>query len=219
MIVSHKLFQRTKDVVENIKGTHDHESVHDHLIKTANIARLRVTGDFISSPEAKKLFTVFMDEKISGVAKRDISIITALLHDSGKILSFKEGGKQYEMNTHFPDGQTSCPGHEFLGATLVVPEILRVIPLPKEAKQVIQAVIRQHDTFMYPYFMPRKDWTVKAIIADMKAKAEGYYKEVLFNIYADLYTAELFAFAKPIVEAIFNEPYFYEERVYFLSSR
>lgn len=203
-ITSHRLFQKTKNVVENITGAHDHEPVYDHLIKTASIARKEREGKFITNAHAKELFLTFMHEEIDGTKRADIAVLTAMLHDTGKILFYRENGKTYPMNLHRANDQTSCPGHEYWGAMLVVPEILKPISLSDKVKKDISYTIRLHDALMHAYFQPRMSWSTEDVIQDIKSKAEGKYKEVLFNIYCDLYTAPSFAFAKPRVEEIFS---------------
>lgn len=213
-ITAHTLFQRSKDVIENINGSHDHESVYDHLLKTALIARKEREGNFITNAKAKQRFITYMNQEISGVQKKDIAVLTALLHDSGKILSYTENDEAYPMNISRANGQTACPGHEYWGAEIVVPEILADINLPERVKEYIKHIIKMHDTFMHGYFKPRETWTLEDTIQDLKSKAEGEYKEVLFNIYCDLYTAPSFSFVKPIIENIFSSEMLYIPRQY-----
>src|SRR5579884_1041875 len=120
------LFLRLKDVVENIDGWHDHESVYDHSVKTAKIAKEQIIAPFINNTEAKDKFLSFFDQEIEGVKLKDIAIIAALLHDSGKLLAYSDNGKTFPLITDVPNtkNQTMCPGHEYFGGTIVVPAIL-----------------------------------------------------------------------------------------------
>lgn len=215
-ITRNDLFLRLKEVVENIHGFHDHEDVYAHLVKTADIARREREGEFVTNPQAKQLFSHFMDEKIAGIKRKDIIVLIALLHDCGKLLSTKEGYNVQSINIKKPNAQTSCPGHEYWGGTLVVGEILKNISLGDEIKNYISSVVRLHDTFG-AYFEPKKDWQLDDLVWDIKARAEGLYKETLFNIYCDCYTASVFEYSKKQIEKVFNVPSLYIERTYFIS--
>ena len=89
-IIRNPLFLRLKNVVEN-NAWHDHEDVYSHSVKTKDIARREISGDFITNPQAKKLFQQFTNEDFNGMKRADIMILIALTHDIGKILYVKEG--------------------------------------------------------------------------------------------------------------------------------
>lgn len=217
-ITSHHLFVRLKDVVENYPGWHDHEPVYDHSVKTANIAKDQVSGDFIKDPKAKKLFLAWIGEDVFGTQRKDTAVLIALLHDSGKILKYREDGAEKTLITAFPheEDRTLCPGHEHWGGSLVVPAILEEYQLPQKLVEHIASVVKLHDAFYGNYFPTKETWSTEEIIMDMKSRAQGYYKEVLLNIYCDAYTATPFDVYKKRIEEIFNEPVFYSPRTYFI---
>lgn len=217
-ITSHGLFLRLKDVVEHGEGWHDHEVVFDHLIKTANIAKEQVDGGFITNPEAKELFDNWMNEELGGMKRRNLSILIAILHDCGKILIFKEGEKTFPLITNRPGfkDQTLCPGHEYWGGEIVSPKILKEIGLDKNIIDYISQVIKLHDALGYVYLTGKEKWSIKDLVSDVKSKAQGLYKESMFNMYCDGYTAKAFEEGKKRLEEIFNAPSLYIAREYFI---
>ena len=76
----------------------------------------------------------------------------------------------------------------------------------------------QGQTYTHPanYVIITPTGWIMGIENDAKSKAEGYYKESMFNMYCDGYTAGAFEFGKKMIEEIFNEPTFYIPRQYFI---
>lgn len=210
-------FIKLKNIVENIQGWHDHEDVFSHSVKTANIVKKERAGKFITNQKARALFLKWMAEKKYGMKRQDIAVIIALLHDCGKILAYKEGENTRPLITKYPPQptQTICPGHEYWGGELVAGAILKKLGFNKELIQYIKSVIKVHDTFGNPYFPAKQNWSLPDIIADAKARARGYYKEAMFNMYCDGYTTSAFTEGRKKIEEIFNEPSYYIERTYF----
>src|SRR5258706_8179154 len=157
-----------------------------------------------------------MATDIHSMKLNDVVVLTALLHDCGKILSFSEGESIEDINMKKNNGQTSCPGHEYWGGKIVVPEILNEIDIPHGVKKFISECVKVHDTFSKPYFDPKKDWTIQEIIYDIKSRANGYYEEALFNIYCDCNASPAFVEGIALIREIFNEPSFYIKRKYLL---
>lgn len=214
-IIKNHLFLRLRAVVEN-NSYHDHEDVYSHAIKTKNIALKEINADFIANPKARKSFIDFTDEDFHGMKRADVMILVALLHDIGKILFVKEVNKTRPLMVIDESGVTLCPGHEYWGSTIVA-EVLKDFLLPKEVVDYIATVIKLHDTFNARYFEVRQNWTWDALINGVKSRAEGFYKEALFNIYCDCFTAAPFQQSKEMVVKIFNEPKLYERRKYVLN--
>ncbi len=214
LIVRGPLFLRLKDSVEN-NAYHDHEKVYDHLLKTLDVAKKSINGAFIKNVEAKKSFLNFLSKGEGIMKKRDLLLLIALLHDVGKILNYKEDLKTGSMFLIKPDDTTLCPGHEYWGSTLTS-EFLKETNLSHEIINYIAKGIRLHGDFGKDYFRPKKDWPIEKIIEDVKAKCEGMYKEVLFNVYCDCFYAKPFQSEKEIIIKLFNEPSLYVKREYFI---
>lgn len=220
---NHSYFQRLRKVIEHViegdKVWHDHEPVYNHSINTLRIAKERLAGDFIINPKAKDLFLQWVDTDIYETKQKDLTLITALIHDCGKILSYKEGDRLETLitaNPNFPE-QRFCPGHEYWGAKLVVPELLKEIDISEKAKMYIQLMIEYHGFFSNPYFPSRQSWTLGHLLSNVKSQYAGYYIEGLFNMYCDGYSASAFELGKKKIEELFNEPFFYEKRTYILT--
>jgi len=177
-IIQNLLFLRLKEVIEN-NGYHDHETVYDHLIKTKSIAIKEITGDFIINEEAKALFLKFINEDFHGMKRSEIMILIALLHDVGKILYVKDNRTTHPLMVTDSSGITLCPGHEYWGST-IVERFLNKVSLQPAVITYISNAIRLHDTFSEAYFIVKKDWPFETLINDVKSRAEGFYKEVLY---------------------------------------
>lgn len=224
-IQNHPLFLRLKNVVENGfengKVWHDHEPVFDHATKTLRIAKERLSGDFITNPQAKELFEQWKENDVFGVKQKNLTQIIALIHDCGKILSYTEGEKVATLITPkpgFPE-QVLCPGHEYWGAKLIVPELLKNIDIPEKAKGYIQTVVEYHGFFSNPYFPTKTNQTVDELLQGLKPYYGGYYIEGLFNMYCDGYTATAFDEGKKRIEELFNTPDLYTLREYFIPEK
>lgn len=215
-IIFHSLFQKLKNIEEYFPGYHEHETTYDHLLKTARIAEDNIDGHFITNPLAKERFLELVHQKMHGTDLQTIMILTALLHDAGKLLLYKESGKTKPLRVVDEQGFTPFPGHPFWGGRLVVPEILQDIDLTPGAKQMIADIVKVHNAYEEPFFTAKKGWTLERIISEIKSGATGYYEEALFNLYCDCYTATPFAFGKNMIEKIFNDPAFYNKRLYLL---
>lgn len=217
-ITSNTYFIRLKNIIENFEGWHDRESVFDHSLKTARIAKQVREGDFIVNQQAKQIFLQWMNEEAGDMKKKDIVALTALLHDCGKILSYKEGEEIKTLLTNYPteSNWTMCPGHEYFGGELVVGTILKSLNLNNEVIESIKNVVKSHDVFASSYFASKQNWALQDIISDAKSRAGGYYKEAMFNVYCDGYTASAFVEGKKKIEEIFNESSFYTPRTYFI---
>lgn len=211
-IIQNPLFLRLKDVVEN-NSYHDHEDVYSHSIKTKDWAIKEITGDFITNTQAKQSFLQFVNEEIDGMKRVDIMVLIALLHDIGKILSVRDEDKTHSLLVTNVFGMTVCPGHEYWGST-IVDQLLQNLDLSEKITHYIATVIKLHDTFNADYFEDRATWPADFLINDVKSRAEGLYKEALFNIYCDCFTVDPFQAAKKMVIKIFNDPKLYGKREY-----
>ncbi len=211
-ITQHQLFLRLKNVIEN-NSYHNQEDVYSHLLKTMGIAQEQITGSFITNPQAKELFDQFIYVQIQGFKRRDIMILIALLHDIGKILSTKEGAKQKSILVTNSADRTFCPNHEYWGST-IVGNFLHEFNLPEEVITYIAQIIKLHDTFGDSYWDSKKSWPWELTLNDIKSRAEGYYKEALFNIYSDCFTAVPFQYGKEMIVKALNDPNLYTKREY-----
>lgn len=213
-IINNPLFLQLKNVIEN-NSYHDHEKTYDHLIKTYETAKTQVKGDFITNDDAKKLLLEFVSAPFDNFTNGDVMLLTALLHDVGKILYYKDGEKEFPLRHKNTDGIVSNPGHEYWGST-IVRDFVKNTSLSEKVVEKIARVIRLHDTFGAHYLDPMLNFPMEKIIDDVKSRAEGFYKEALFNVYCDCFTTKPFEKAKEKIIEIFNEPTLYTPREYFI---
>ena len=64
--------------------------------------------------------------------------------------------------------------------------------------------------------MGMENWKIEEVVDDVKARAEGLYKEALFNIYCDVYTANPSRNSIKRIIEIFDQPQLYIPRKYFI---
>lgn len=196
-IIQNLLFLKLKDVVEN-NPWHDHESVYDHSIKTKNIALEEIKGEFITNTESKKAFLKFVSGNLDGRKKADLMILSALLHDVGKL----------ETPQIIVDGMTKAPGHEAKGGQIVT-QFLENLHLTDQQIEYISKIVGTHDSFQGEYLSQRENLSIQDIIADMRTRADGLYIESMFNNFCDVYTAPPFQPYKQLIVKIFSNPKLY----------
>jgi hypothetical protein len=215
-ILNHPYFDKLKKVKE-VNAGHTEDSVLIHVTQTFEASRQAIQGDFITNAKTKKSFEDFMNLKTDGVPYKDIAVITALTHDVGKLLSYKEGSKIFPMNIHKPDsdhGTTYNPGHEYWGS-LLIPEVLSKTGLTKKVIDYIQTVVRLHGNFFGIYQM-LSSYSLTHAIRDMKSYMEGYHLEVLFNSYCDTTHNQPLQPCRRLIGKMFNESDTYLSRNYFV---
>ena len=219
-IIAHPYFQKAKDIVED-NACHHKEKVYDHLLATAKRAKEAVKGEFITNKKAKEEFEKWMEDEKSGMKYKDVAILVALLHDIGKILVYEEDGKTYSINQVLKDGTTLAPGHEYWGSSLAL-KILTDIGVFADSVYLVAMVIKLHGSLMFKLDGPLKfpkfneSKSIKEHISDMKTLGQGLEKEILFNIYVDVATCEMFGEWVEVIKEMFNEPEFYQPRKYFV---
>lgn len=215
-IINSPLFLKLKPVIEN-NDWHDNESVYDHLIKTYEIAKDQITGDFITNVEAKKLFLEFVNSNFEGIKMSDVMILTALIHDIGKALYYKENQEEKPLRHVNNQGITRFPGHPYWSSTLVF-GLLKEYGLSEKLLEKIASVVRLHDTFNDVFLANTSSWKMEDVIDEVKTIAENYHIEALFNIYCDEFTAEVSRDSIKKMIEIFNSPLLYSKREYFIAS-
>ena len=70
-------FEKAKEVRE-VSAGHTEDSVYTHCVETLEEARKSIDGNFITNPEAKKLFAKLMNTEIDGVPYRDLALDSCL---------------------------------------------------------------------------------------------------------------------------------------------
>lgn len=214
-IQEHEKFLLLKNIIEN-NAYHKNEDVLSHSLKTLNLAKQNITGGFISDPVAKKSFLDCVNLEIDEIKIADLMVISALLHDIGKILIFQEGEQTKTVLTVKPNGETLCPGHEYWGS-LIIPGILAEFGLGGKAVDLVQKIVRLHGAFnSHLYYAQREDWPLELLINEIKAGSEEIYLELLFNSFCDCFYPEVFQKAKARILEIFNSPLFYFKREYLI---
>lgn len=214
-LLTHPYFEKAKHVKE-LGPAHPEDSVFVHLTQTADVIREKVNGDFIKNPDAKKLFLEFMNRDIDGNTFRDIAIITGLIHDIAKIMSYKEEGKVWPINQLKPGTQSSRSiNHGYYGS-LIIPQMLKEIGLSEKVIHYITNIVRLH-LVIFDYYAKSADFNITDRINDLKPLMEGYHVEVALNAIGDIDGNPPLEPCKQLLYQMFEEPHFYSQREYFIA--
>jgi hypothetical protein len=215
-ILINPLFLKLKTVIDN-NPHHAHEDAYSHSLKTFQIAKQQIGGTFITNLKAKELFLEFINQPSEEFKKKDIMVVTALIHDIGKVLFYKEGDKIKPISLVNKDGVTRGSAHEYWGST-IAPKLLEEFKFSENTIRYISNLIRLHDTYNDSYFAGTVKWAdnLHQIIDDIKARGEGFYIEALFNIYCDNFSVTFSDPQRASIIEVFNDPYLYMEREYFI---
>lgn len=176
-------FLKLKKVIENNVG-HDHEPVYDHCIKTFELAKKNIDGHLITNEAAKKEFEKYINAEVGGIKKRDLMLLTALIHDYGKLAVFDDGGKKININVKFPDGHTMAQGHDYWGSVMIR-DFLSEFDLPSESTDYISRIINLH-LAGWSYWEDHA-LSVKERLWKFKLRLQNVHIEVFFNIYCDAF--------------------------------
>lgn len=113
-----------KECIEN-NPWHTNESVYNHTIKV-----VKQLAECVESSNGR--IKLYVGEKLDQRSRYDLLVVSALLHDMGKINTFR-----------VEDGITSAVGHEEEGAILSVP-ILNELNFSYRQSEFITTIIREH---------------------------------------------------------------------------
>lgn len=209
-IIAHPYFQKSKEVIED-NACHHKEKVYDHLLATAKRAEDYISGNFITNKKAKEEFEKWMKAEKSGMKYKDVAVLSALLHDIGKILVYEENGKIYPLVQKLAGNTTFAPGHEFWGSSLAL-KILTDVGIFGDTVYLVAMIIKLHGTLMFSEFDKTK--SLEQHLSDMKTLGQGLEKEILFNTLADVAECKMFTDWIKIIKEMFNNPEFYQKREY-----
>ena len=184
-IKKNKNFKLLEKVIEE-NLFHKKETTHYHCIRTYEIARKNIDGNFITNKAAKGEYDKYVNQIIDGVRKKDLMQIAALIHDIGKIIKFK-GYK--EINTTLADGSTLAPEHGYWGS-LIVGETLKDTNLTKAQVEYIANIVNVHNDAWEVWL--DNDLSLEERLWRFKLSLHNLHIEVFFNIYCDLYYASAF---------------------------
>lgn len=213
-LLKHPYFEKAKRV-EEIGPGHPEDSVYTHLVQTSEFIKKHLNGNFITNTEARKLFQNFVNQKIEGISYSGIAVITGLVHDIGKILSYEEERKISPINVLMPNGsQSHSPNHEYYGSVLVIP-LLKEVGVEGKIAKYISEIVRLHMT-VFDYYKGTKGYSMRETIDYLKPRMEGLHREVCLNAYGDIAQNQNISDCWELLGRLFEEPHFYTTRKYFV---
>lgn len=211
-IKNNKDFLKLKKIIENNSG-HDHEVEYDHCIRSYEVAKEALNGDFITNPDAKRKFEDFLNQEIDGVKKRDILQIGALIHDIGKLIVFEENGQTKSLGSKNADGTFSLfPEHGYWGS-LLVRNITSDTNLSEEILDYLTKFISLH-AIAANVWLFEENLSAKESLWKTKIAAQGLHVDILISMYCDFFYHPLFKRYKPLMVEVFNLPETYETLKY-----
>ncbi len=126
-------FYQLQDVVES-HDWHDHQSVFDHSIKSAQALESIVSFNYLNT-EQRDALTAYLNSVFDVHTRLDLLRLATLLHDIGKLISFQTNSQD----------KTSNPGHGFVGGWIAGPFVDRFDLTAKE-KVFVLGLIADHLT-------------------------------------------------------------------------
>ncbi|MBP9716811.1 MAG: HD domain-containing protein [Candidatus Levybacteria bacterium] len=205
-IKSHRYFDLSKKVIENNEN-HKNDPINEHLNRTFEKAKEFSDGNLITNLQAKIEFKKILNNEISGIKKSDLLVITALLHDIGKIIIFLDGSKEIPLLKRKSNYNNSFPAHEYWGSILAR-EILTEIKLPPEAIDFICKCIRLHNAGFNVWF---EDLSNEERLWEIKLRSENIHFELIFGTYCDLFYGADFQDKLQLPIGVLNMPETYQE--------
>ena len=203
LIKNNENFLKLKNIIE-VNPSHDHEPAYDHSVKTYEIAKKKIAGDFLTNEIAKEKFQEYFGQSIGGIEKRDLMLIATLIHDIGKLIVFD---RNRPLFTTGPNGNTDAAEHGYWGS-LIVRDVTKGVNLPEEAIEYLGRILRLHLYFIDKW-LSSNDFSAEELMRDAKLRAENLHVDVSFNLYCDIYDAPWYQAKKQKAEEIFNMPEFY----------
>lgn len=214
-LLTHPYFEKAKHVKE-INPGHPEDSVYEHLVQTADFLKQHRGGEFISNSQARNSFQNFMKQETDGVPFGDIAVLAGLVHDIGKILSFREGDKITPINQPKPNSdQTYSPHHGYWGAETIVRPLLGDVGVNGKVADYITDIVRVH-LVPFNYYKLSGGFAIKDAVADLKPWLEGLHVEVVFVAYADVAYNPRMRDCWELMGKMLDEPDLYLRREYFV---
>jgi len=124
-----------KKTTEN-NSWHKSQNLFDHTIKVvANLDRILKSNSL--SKLTRKLVDQRLEDRIGKYDRRDILMISAVLHVVGKPISLINNS----------DNTTRCPAHEIIGASLI-PQFSKRFSLADGGEKHIKKLVEYHSLFI-----------------------------------------------------------------------
>jgi len=163
-------FYELKNTVENsADGWHVNESVFDHTISV-----MSALGKIISQNKNVKKYLV---SKIGGNSKKNLLLLSALLHDVGKKEALTKDGKF-----------TNCKGHEPISVKKSKVILKRLNLSEKETRKVLK-IIANHSEF-HKLLKPDNQ-NFKKEYSTIKKRLKDIFLELILLTYADTINSKL----------------------------
>ncbi len=159
--------KRLENIVEN-DSFHNKDSVYSHTLKVArNIYGIIGEYDFVSS---------WFDRRIRYNRKKDLLVIAAIFHDTGKEVTYSVSG-----------GKTSCRGHEE-ESYRITKELLEDVEGDPSEKRYILEIVKNH-ALIHPFLVPERE----TIDMDFERIENSfiYYPDLLLFSLADIRGSQL----------------------------
>lgn len=213
-LLDHPYFEKAKHVKELGPG-HPEDSVFTHLTQTSDVVRQKLDGTFIQNPVARKLFLDFVNKDFDGNTQGEIAVITGLVHDIGKILSYKEEGNIFPINQVVPfKTSTRSIDHGYYGSIIIKP-LLQDLGLEEKVTNYIAEVVRLH-LIPFDYYQLTTGYSITQAIDALKPQMQGFHIEVCLNAIGDINSNPPLEKCKQLLYSMFEEPHFYSTREYFV---
>jgi UTP:GlnB (protein PII) uridylyltransferase len=152
-------------IVEN-NPWHLNQNVFDHTTSVLKNMEKILKLEFLKEKVRKKIIN-YLGRKVSDHSKKQLLIVTTILHDVGKL----------ETLIRDSSGLTRCPAHEIIGGVLVADFGSR-FELDQKATKLVAKIINYHGVV--------SDILALAINRQNPTKYFRFFKQAVGNIYIEL---------------------------------
>lgn len=170
-------FYVLKTVIEH-NGSHDHDAVFDHCVRTAE----KLLEILKQAPEHVR---EKLEEKSGGTRRKDLLFIAALFHDIGKSITS-------------PDEAGAFLDHEKVGAQLLRDVTLPKIDLSLSAKERIVSMVENHGLL---HLLVIDTENLATRMEEAKQQHQAIWLELIILVLADTAGSDLAALDKERYQA------------------
>ncbi len=167
-----------KSITEN-NPWHSNQNVFDHVVAVfeglEEVSRL----NFLDDKKRNKLSN-YLNTKVGSLSRKELLTVATLLHDVAKA----------DLLIKSPSGNTSCPGHELIGSSMVI-RFSDVFGLDEKGINQVTKIVHYHgDVNDFLTLIIHKD-NQKKYLRLLRTVVEDIDIELLLFMYADMMGSDL----------------------------
>ena len=164
---------------------HTEPDVLTHTGYVESAVRQGLSFEYVNSNEARNRLLNYISEPIGSYTRADLLIISSILHDIGKAMSYEESGTTKPVMELKENGDTTCPKHAKIGAEQAYKMLIEKGLTETEASYV-KNVVAQHMRFFNLYTALQESKEPRKAAEKVRTDLGEMYLDVLMHTMADL---------------------------------